>query len=94
MDESTATPPSVRRTGFVSLVMGLWDKYVPVGKSGAGEGWVGTEEDDGIDETESGTEGSGTVTPKEGVSGGGSKPGRAAATTMAGGRRRKAPRRK
>ncbi|KAI0770860.1 DnaJ-domain-containing protein [Irpex lacteus] len=90
VDDSTAIPPSVRRTWFVSLVTGLWDKYVPSRKAASDDGSAVTDED-GIDESQSGTEGSGTVTPKEGVNG---KPGRAAATTMAGGRRRKAPRKK
>lgn len=93
MDDSTAIPPSVWRTWFVSLVAGLWGKYVPSRKS-AEERSAGTETDD-IDGSQSGTEGSGTVTPKEGVNGVGSKPGGGrGAATMAGGRRRKAIRKK
>lgn len=83
----------MRRTWFVSLVTDLWHKYIPSRKAASDDGSAATDEDD-IDESQSGTEGSGTVTPKEGVNGGSSKPGRAAATTMAGGRRRKAPRKK
>ncbi|KAI0092693.1 DnaJ-domain-containing protein [Irpex rosettiformis] len=94
VDDSTAIPPAIRRTWFVLLVTNLWDKYVPQRKS-TEEGTAGTDEDD-IDESQSGTEGSGTVTPKEGVNGVASRPGsgRGAATTMAGGRRRKAVRKK
>lgn len=95
VDDSTAIPPSLRRTWFISLVLSLWNKYVPSRKL-AGETIAEVDQDD-IDESQSGTEepGSGTVTPKEGANGLGSKaPGRAAATSMAGGRRRKAVRKK
>lgn len=62
-------------------------------KKSADEASPEVDEDD-IDESASGTEGpgSGTVTPKDGT---GVKPtGRAAATSMAGGRRRKVVRKK
>ncbi|KAI0347267.1 DnaJ-domain-containing protein [Trametopsis cervina] len=91
VDESTAIPPSIRRTWFVSLVTGLYVKFAA--KKSADEASPEVDEDD-IDESASGTEGpgSGTVTPKDGT---GVKPtGRAAATSMAGGRRRKVVRKK
>jgi hypothetical protein len=70
----------------VSLVTSIWNKYTPARQTDD----VGLEDD--VDESQSGTE-SGTATPTtEGESNG--KPRRVAATTMAGGRRRKAVRKK
>ncbi|KAI0686431.1 DnaJ-domain-containing protein [Cytidiella melzeri] len=93
VDNSTAIPPSVRRTWFVSLVTSCWEKHIPSRKSTGAGSAKGDQEDNG--ESQSGTEGpgSGTVTPKEGANGSKSG-GRAAATSMAGGRRRKAVRKK
>ena len=83
VDRSTAVAPSIKRTWFLSLVTGL------VGKVTRRDGSAienassadGEDSDDGSD-----APGSGASTPRRGAT----RNGRAAATTMAGGKRRKA----
>ncbi|KAI0661004.1 DnaJ-domain-containing protein [Cubamyces menziesii] len=100
VNSDTAVPPSIKRTWFLSLVTRLVGKAVRrdgtkiEGASAEPEGEG--EDSDGGSGTGSDVPSSGAVTPKEGsTSGGGSvKGGQRAATTMAGGKRRKAVRRK
>ncbi|KAI0081750.1 DnaJ-domain-containing protein [Panus rudis PR-1116 ss-1] len=93
VDESTATPPSWKRTWFLALVSDLVAKAA---KRGSSEG--SDREDGEIDESEEGSvassdvPGSGTVTPSE-KAGATLKTGRMA-TSMAGGRRRKVVRKR
>ncbi|KAI0677599.1 DnaJ-domain-containing protein [Trametes maxima] len=96
VDDETAVAPSIKRTWFLALVTGLVQKVArrdgatiedtSTGPSGGGE------ESDSGSGTASDVTGSGAATPTGSSASGGSK-GRAA-TTMAGGRRRKAVRRK
>lgn len=93
MDSETAVAPSIKRTWFLSLVTGLLGKVA--GRNGAiesagQEGAAGEDESDDASGVSSDAPGSGTATPKEGSDSGRSRNGRIAATTMAGGRRRKA----
>ena len=88
MDETTATRPSMKETWFLALVgkgMSKLGKRDSPGASGE-EGEI-----DENDESSSDMGGSGSVTPSEGSGAGGKagRAGKAAATTMAGGRRRK-----
>lgn len=89
VDSSTAVPPSFRRTWPAVLVSSLYAKIV-------GSRQVVDQEDNEDSEDGSGTAsdapGSGTVTPKERKARAGN--GGPVATSMAGGRRRKAVRRK
>lgn len=89
VDESTATRPSMNGTWFLALVGRAMSK---LGKRDSPGTSVKEGEIDEEDESSSDVGGSGTVTPSDGSGTGGSKAGRAgkaAATTMAGGRRRK-----
>ena len=97
MDSETAVAPSIKRTWFLSLVTGLLGKMA--GRDGriasAGQdGAVAEDESDDASGVSSDAPGSGTATPKEGSDSGRSRNGRIAATTMAGGRRRKAVKKK
>ena len=99
VNSDTATPPSWRRTWFIALLISLYRK---VAKKGASAADVGGAQTDGVEAydsedgsaTGSDAPGSGTVTPKNGSATGSLKGGRAAAATMAGGRRRKAVRKR
>ncbi|KAK7695869.1 hypothetical protein QCA50_000507 [Cerrena zonata] len=85
VDESTATRPSMKGTWFLALVGNI------VSKLGKRDSTGTSAEEAEIDENEDSSSdmgGSGTVTPSDG-SGAGKKAVKAAATTMAGGRRRK-----
>lgn len=91
VNRSTAVPPSMSRTWPITLVKFLY------GKIRGGSSSEGSKEDGAVvDESEDGTlsdvAGSGTVTPKEDDAPG-MKAGRVAAT-IAGGRRRKAVRKR
>ena len=97
MDSETAVAPSIKRTWFLSLVTGLLGKVA--GRDGAiegagQEGAAGEDDSDDASGVSSDAPGSGTATPKEGSDSGRSRNGRIAATTMAGGRRRKAVKKK
>ena len=97
VDSETAVAPSIKRTWFLSLVTGLLGKVA--GRDGAiegagQEGAAGEDESDDASGVSSDAPGSGTATPKEGSDSGRSRNGRIAATTMAGGRRRKAVKKK
>ena len=84
LDSETAVRPSIGGTWFCSLVVSLYRRVVPVKEEAPeGEDTVSTEEEGSV------SAGSGTVTP---VEGGGRTS--ASATVMAGGRRRKAVRKK
>jgi DnaJ homolog subfamily C member 1 len=95
VDSSTAIPPSVRRTWPVVLASTLFTKLSGRTISGESKDAVDQEEI-GEDEDGSGTAsdapGSGTVTPTKRRAR--ATNGSAVATSMAGGRRRKAVRRK
>ncbi|KAI0375616.1 DnaJ-domain-containing protein [Pilatotrama ljubarskyi] len=97
VDSDTAVAPSIKRTWFLSLVTGLLSEVAKrdgakIEDASAVPEGAGDDSDDGSGTT-SDAPGSGTVTPRDGSTSGGSKNGRAA-TTMAGGRRRKVVRRK
>ena len=99
VNSDTATPPSLRRTWFVVLLISLYRKVTKKGASASGPGGAqtdGVEAYDSEDGSATGSDapGSGTVTPKNGSATGSLKGGRAAAATMAGGRRRKAVRKR
>ncbi|KAI0732954.1 DnaJ-domain-containing protein [Fomitopsis betulina] len=92
VNADTAIPPSLRRTWFVALLISL---YTKVAKKGASAPDVGGTQADGAESedssaTGSDAPGSGTVAPKNGSATGSLKGGRVASATMAGGRRRKA----
>ena len=95
MTSETAVAPSIKRTWFLSLVTGVLGKVTRRDGSAIEEEASTGGEDEGDSGSVAGSDaaGSGTVTPREGRAGG-ARNGRAAATTMAGGRRRKAVRRK
>lgn len=86
VDESTASRPSMKGTWFLALVGNMVSK---LGKRDSAGTSAAEAEIDETDDSMSDMGGSGTVTPSEGSGAGGSKAGKAAATTMAGGRRRK-----
>ena len=89
VSSETAVAPSIKRTWFLALVTGLLGKVTRRdGSAIESTGPGGEEEEESA--ADSDAPGSGSVTPKEG----GAKNGRAVATTMAGGRRRKAVRKK
>ncbi|KAI1795210.1 DnaJ-domain-containing protein [Ganoderma leucocontextum] len=96
VNSDTAARPSIKGTWFLSLVTGLLGKVA--GRDGAigsgQEGAAGEDESDDGSGISSDVPGSGTATPKEGNNAGGSRNGRIAATTMAGGRRRKVAKKK
>jgi len=95
VDDSTATPPSWRRTWFVSLAASQWAKLFPSSTTVPTDHEEEATEDDA---SQSGTDnpGSGAVTPNGSStsSGNGKARGAPAATSMAGGRRRKTVRKK
>lgn len=102
VDSETAVAPSIKRTWFLSLVTGLLGKVAgrdgaieSAGQEGAGqEGAVGGDESDDGSGVSSDIPGSGTATPQEGNDSVRARNGRVAVTTMAGGRRRKAVKKK
>ena len=88
VSSETAVAPSIKRTWFLALVTGSLGKVTRRDGSTIDEASAeaaGEEEEEGSVGS-SDVPGSGTVRPKEGVE----RNGRVAATTMAGGRRRKA----
>lgn len=93
LDESTAVPPSVKRTWFLGLIGNLVSKVTKressdsVDKDLEDEDRDESQTEDGTAGSTSDAPGSGTVTPKDGKGGRG-------AATMAGGRRRKAVRKR
>ncbi|KAI0750703.1 DnaJ-domain-containing protein [Daedaleopsis nitida] len=92
LDRDTAVAPSFKRTWFLSLVTGLLGKVT--GRDGSTIEPTTSSETDGGEESDEASGlgsdgGSGTVTPREESGPGKAKMGRAAATTIAGGRRRK-----
>lgn len=94
LDRGTAVAPTIRGTWFLSLVTSLVEKVA--GRNGSTAESTTRSETDGGDESEDGSTGlgsegggSGTVTPREEGGPTKGKMGRASATTMAGGRRRK-----
>ena len=98
VDSDTAVAPSIKRTWFLSLVTGLLRKVArrdgATIEGGLGHDAASEEESDDVSGASSEVPRSGTTTPREGNGAGGTKNGRAAATSMAGGRRRKAVKRK
>ncbi|KAI0796690.1 DnaJ-domain-containing protein [Abortiporus biennis] len=96
LNSSTAVPPSISRTWFLALVVNLYTKVVKRGSSSGTENLV---DDESLEDTDDGSvtnsdaPGSGTSTPKEGNGGTALKASRSAAT-MAGGKRRKAVRKR
>lgn len=93
VDSSTAVPPSVYRTWFIVLVVSAYHSLLDKTKGKSAEVQSDEKEfeaDDGYDSSTTGSEqpGSGTVTPREGTNGN-RKP-----TMKAGGKRRKALRKR
>lgn len=91
VDRRTAVAPSVTRTWFIALLVSGYTKVVKRDGTGA-EGDGAEDAEEGEEGEQSGTDsapGSGTATPKEGR---GKRV--VAATTMAGGKRRKAVRKR
>ena len=95
VDSTTAVVPSIKRTWFLAMLAQLYDKIIH-GQSAHDD--VDANDMGDIDDDASGTASdapvSGTVTPKEKENGSGAVKGGRVATTMAGGRRRKAVRKK
>ncbi|KAF7793655.1 hypothetical protein EIP86_004770 [Pleurotus ostreatoroseus] len=91
VDSTTAVVPSIKRTWFLAMLAQLYDKIIH-GQSAHDD--VDANDMGDIDDDASGTASdapaSGTVTPKEKENGSGAVKGGRVATTMAGGRRRKA----
>ena len=92
VSSETAVAPSIKRTWFLSLVTSMLGKVArrDGGAIDGGSAEEGESTEDGVSTAGSDVPGSGSVTPKEGGAG----RGRVAAATMAGGRRRKAVRKK
>lgn len=95
VDSSTAVAPSIKRTWFLAMLSQTYDKitYQLYAQGQANTGATDDIDDDDASGTASDAPASGTVTPKENGAGAGAAKGRAA-TTMAGGRRRKVVRKK
>ncbi|KAJ3736254.1 DnaJ-domain-containing protein [Lentinula guzmanii] len=93
VDSSTAVPPTIRQTWFIVQVLSVysWSLNKVKGTPTEVQPTDDHEFDDGYDSTATGSEqaGSGTVTPQEDVVGGNRKP-----ATKAGGKRRKAVRKR
>ncbi|KAJ4478200.1 DnaJ-domain-containing protein [Lentinula aciculospora] len=93
VDSCTAVPATVRGTWFITLVLSAYSSSLKKVKGGSTEVQPveDVEIDDGYDSAATGSEqaGSGTVTPQEGAAGGYRKP-----ATKAGGKRRKAVRKR
>ncbi|KAH9951606.1 DnaJ-domain-containing protein [Amylocystis lapponica] len=92
VDSNMAIPPSLTRTWFLSLIMALYDK-VNTRKTGEAPAATGDADDsDDASGSASDAPGSGATTPHEGAAAGAK--GARGPTAMAGGRRRKAIRRR
>ncbi|KZT12474.1 DnaJ-domain-containing protein [Laetiporus sulphureus 93-53] len=98
VDSNTAIPPSLKRTWFISLMIRLYERMTAGKNAASGDNTKATtdadlEDSDDASASASDIPGSGAATPKEGTVSG-AKKGRAAAAELAGGRRRKAVRKR